>query len=502
MKPSILTPTKSVEDICQLIEQYKLVSSKDYAALRKRWFRPDRKEVADPEQFRKWLVLNRYVTEFLAKVLSGRKSDQLVLNEYRLQDQYISGPMAGAYLALDSLDRPVVIEVLSSRSAQDKSILTGFQQAALKAMKVQHPNVGRIIDAGEVHGFHYLVKEYYEGESLEDILERKGKLPYLQTTRLMALALAGVEALHAAGVPAGDLTADCLLLTPASKESPNHRTVKILHAGVKRRLFDETAIGRSISLVQGIPDELQLAKSCTFDVSNETTMNPPDDIFSLGCVFYRAVTGQAPFAERELPCPTRAAKPIRQTAPDVPEMLTDIIEQMIDPDPAKRQKKAAHVAKALRVFLAADEKERDIQAEEHIVAPRERSRVEHNAPVDEDALEQEIEEDEDLDEEPGRRPPITKKRGGAEKGIWSKAVALWEEIQPEVRDLLFLSGGALGMLLLIFLASVLTGIRITYIAGLFTGAAASYFVDKFIRWRRQTKGLANEASSALARDGE
>src|SRR5262249_41080140 len=95
---STISTTKSVEDICQLIEKYRLMSSKDYAAMRRRWFRPNRQEVADTERFCKWLVLNRYLTDFVSKVLLGRKSDQLVLNEYRLQDQLISGPMAGAYL--------------------------------------------------------------------------------------------------------------------------------------------------------------------------------------------------------------------------------------------------------------------------------------------------------------------------------------------------------------------------------------------------------------------
>ncbi len=100
-----MQPTKSVEEILESIERYRLLSSKDVAAVRARWLRPDRKEAADPERFRKWLVLNRYVTEFVAKVLSGRKPDQLVLNQYRLVDQMISGPMAGAYVAIDPLDR-------------------------------------------------------------------------------------------------------------------------------------------------------------------------------------------------------------------------------------------------------------------------------------------------------------------------------------------------------------------------------------------------------------
>jgi hypothetical protein len=419
----------------------------------------------------------------VAKVLSGRKSDQLVLNQYRLVDQLISGPMAGAYVAIDPLDRRVAIEVLSAKSAADKAVLTEFQQAALKATKLQHPNVGRILDTGEAHGFYYLVKEYYEGQTIEDILERRGKLPYEHATRFMALALAGLEALHAHGVPAGDLTADCLLLAPVSADQPNQRTVKILHAGVKRKLFDETAIGRSISLVSGIPDELELVTSSTFQVTPAAAVNPAEDIFRLGCVFYRCVTGQAPFPGQEPAQPSHPAKPVRSIAPEVPEMLAEIIEQMIDPVPANRQQKAAHVAKSLRVFLAAEEHAREVKAEENLVAPgaRAAARAAEAGPAADEEMDEEGDEDEE--EAASARP------GGAaaHEGIWGKVVALWEELDIQVRDLVFLAGGSLATLTLIFLFAFVSGIRVTYVAGLATGAVASYFVDRYVRWRQEKK---------------
>jgi eukaryotic-like serine/threonine-protein kinase len=483
-----MQPTKSVEEICAAIERYQLMSSKDFAGMRARWFRPERKDAADPAQFRRWLVSNRYLTDFVARVLSGRKSDQLVLNQYRLQDQLISGPMAGAYLALDALDRPVAVEVLSSDSAADKAVLAGFQQAALRAMDVQHPNVGRVVDCGEAHGLHYLVREYYEGQTLEEVLERRGKLPYQQAARLIALALAGLEALHAKGVPAGDLTADCLLLTPVAKGAPHQRTVKILHAGVRRRLFDETAIGRSISMVQGIPDELELASSCTFQVGEPGAVNPPEDIFRLGCVFYRCVTGKAPYAEQQLPHPSQPATPVGKLAPEVPEMLCQIIEQMIDPVAANRPQKAAHVAKSLRVFLAAEEEQaREAKAEEHIVAPTARAaEAQEEAP----AAAEEVEED-DAEEEEAPRPRGGQKVPAGQEGLWAQAVALWQEARPEIRDLVFLAAGALLMLVLIFLVEFLTGLHLSYVAGLATGAVASYFVDRFVRWRQGRRAEAS-----------
>jgi len=488
-----MTPTKTVEEIIASIERYQLMSSKDVANMRARWFRPDRKQVAEAEAFRRWLVANRYLTEFVARVLSGRKSDQLVLNQYRLQDQLISGPMAGAYLAVDSLDRPVAIEVLAGRSATDTSVLAGFQQSAHKAMEVVHPNVGRILDCGEAHGLNYLVKEFDEGETLEQVLDRRGKLPYQQATRLLVLALAGVEALHAKGVPAGDLTADCLLLAPAGKNSPNQRTVKVLHAGVRRRLFDETAIGRSITIPQGIPDELQLATSCTFQIAQSEAPDPAEDIFRLGCVFYRCVTGQAPFTPQQLPRPSQPAKPISEVAPEVPEMLCEIIEQMIDPKPANRQQKAAHVAKALRVFLAAlaaEEQARETKVEDNLISPTERTAATaEEEPVDAEA----VEEDEGEDEEVAPQRP-SRTSATQEEGVWAKAVALWQEVNPTIRDAVFLAGGALLMLGLIFLVEFLSGLRLSFIAGLAVGAVASFFVERLVRWWQEKKAAAGEVN--------
>ncbi len=482
-----MKPAKSVEEIIASIERYQLMSSKDLARMRARWFRPSRPEVADPESFRKWLVRNRYVTEFVARVLSGRKADQLVLNQYRLVDQMTEGPMAGAYVAIDALERRVAIEVLSASCASDNAVLEGFQQAAARAILVRHPNVGRILDTGEAHGLHYLVKEYFEGPTLEDILERRGKLPYQQAARLMALALAGVEALHSQGVPAGDLSADCILLTSAGKGSSHPRTVKILHAGVRRRLFDETAIGRSISMARDIPEELHLAESCTFTVEEPGTPEPAEDIFRLGCLFYRCVSGQAPYAQQQLPRPSQPARSVTEAAPEVPEMLGQIIDEMIDPDPAKRPQKAAHVAKSLRVFLAADEHAREAREEEQITIPMEYL-AEGQAEEEpyEDVQEVGEEEEEAAPRRVARKhvSPVSAER----EGISGKFLALWDEIRPQIRDLLFLAGGALGMLVLIFFGHLFSGLSLVYVAGLITGAAASYFVEIFVRWRRE-KGL-------------
>jgi serine/threonine protein kinase len=472
-----MTQTKSVEEICKLIEEYRLMASNQYAGMRSRWFRPDRKDVTDVEQFKLWLALNRYLTEFAIKILAGGKADQLVLNQYRLQDQLISGPMAGAYLALDPVDRQVAIEVLSAKSAADTVVLTQFQQAALKAIKVHHPNVGGVLDVGESQGFYYLVNEYFEGQTIEDICERSGKLPYIQATRMITLALAGLDALHAQGVSAGDLTAECLILAPAGSDNHKERTVKILNVGVRRRLFDATAIGRSTTITSGIPDEIELKTSSTFELSNQVQVDPADDVFRLGSIFYRCVTGQAPFPARDLGRHSAAAKSVRTLVPEVPEMLAKIIEEMIDPEPAKRPQKAGHLAKALRVFLSAEEHARHTNVEDQIVAP-----ASHTASGQDEDEEAESDEADIGHEEESSSATV--------EGVWGKAAALWEEINPQPRDIVVFGGGAMLMLILIFLIQFLTGFHISYIAGLASGAVASFLVEQFVKRREQKRQAA------------
>lgn len=462
----MIKTTRSVEEIGMLIQEYQLMSSKDYAAMRARWFRPGRKEVGDAGQFLRWLVVNKFITEFVARMISGGKSAQLVLNHYRLLDRLDSGPMAGAYLAADPLDQHVAIDILPAPSAADKTQMAKFQHAAQKAMQVHHVNVARVLESGEAHGLHFLVWEFHEGQTLRQILDRRHTLPYAQAARLMALALAGVEALHGHGVPAGDLTADCLLLTHAGKDAPHQRTVKILRAGFHRTPGDESA------LIQK-PEEPELTPTTT--IQPAVADDVPGDIFHLGCLFYRAIAGRMPYeAEGQLE-PLRPAQPICQANPEVPEMLGQLIDEMINPSPQKRPRKAGHVAKALRVFLAAEEHPRETGAEEHLAL------VQASAPIKarvEPAPDGDADED-DAEQETRPRPH----RRHAE-GVRGKLGALWDEVRPEARDLVFLSGGAVSVLLVILLIELLVGLRFIYVAGLVTGAAASYFVEVFVRWRR------------------
>jgi serine/threonine protein kinase len=111
-----------------------------------------------------------------------------------------------------------------------------------RMMNVPHPGVAHVYDLGQARGVDYVVTEYVEGETLEDLLKKRGKLNCVAAARIFAIIFDALGSLHQFGVPAGELSAGCLVFTGAGS-GPAARTVRIVNAGFPRRLFDPSALG-------------------------------------------------------------------------------------------------------------------------------------------------------------------------------------------------------------------------------------------------------------------
>ncbi len=451
--------TSSVEQLCEKIAERRLLSSADLSRLRARWFRPGRADVNNVDTFAHWLTVNNYLTPFAVRMLRNGKADLLRLNQYQLTDHLVSGPFAGAYLALDPLQRQVVLEILSAERAADPKAVQAFHVAADKARSVRQANVNLTLDIGEAQGRHYLVREFDEGDTLADLLSRRGRLKPITAARMFALALLGLQALHESQIPAGPLDADSILLSVAGKSARNKaRNVKILNAGVPRSQFDSSALDAAITAAPPASG------------TGETpvvTSNPREDLFRLGCTFYHCLTGQPPYSPLLMMEMAPRPTPIRHLAPDVPELLAQLVESMIDTDPAQRPRGAAQAAKSLRVFLAAEEETAPAQPEEELV-PRPVAPVPVPAPEPEETV---------SSESAAEEQPI------AEGAVAQQFKRLWDELRPSQRDWVFLSIGAAAVILIVLLLTLLTGIRFVNLVCLLTGGALSFFVERMLRLR-------------------
>src|SRR5881392_261938 len=123
------------------------------------------------------------------------------------------GAMATVDLMHDvELDRPVALKRLAENLARDDDLRRRFVREARLAARLSHPNVVRVYDVGDDGGRPFIAMEYVEGETVGDLLARRGPLPVEEVVQLGVQACRGLAATHDAGLVHRDVKPQNLLL--------------------------------------------------------------------------------------------------------------------------------------------------------------------------------------------------------------------------------------------------------------------------------------------------
>jgi serine/threonine protein kinase len=346
----------SVENICGLLIRSRLLTTDGVKALYGRWQGESRTKATDAEEFTKWLVDNQYVTEYQAShVLRGR-ADSFFLNDYKILDRLGQGRMAGVYKAVHTLGQVVAIKVLPPSRAKQPELLGRFEREARLAMQLKHANVVRTFQVGEVNGLHYLVMEYLEGETLDEVLKWRGPLPPAEAVMIIYQALVGLQHIHEQGMVHRDLKPANLMLANGGKSGSKVGipAVKILDIGLGRELFDENAPELTTEgSILGTPDYMSPEQA-----RDSRSVDIRADIYSLGCVLYHALTGQPPFPDTNLISQmirhaTETPRPLKEFNATIPDGLQQIVNWMMAKEGKDRYPTPERAAQALQVFLAA-----------------------------------------------------------------------------------------------------------------------------------------------------
>lgn len=251
------------------------------------------------------------------------------------------GGMGAVYQAYDrELERQVALKVIRSDMAANPEILKRFKQELILARQITHRNVIRIFDLGQFENTKFITMEYVEGEDLQTVVKRSGKLPPTEAADIMVQVGSALEAAHAEGVIHRDLKPQNIML------GKNGR-VYVMDFGIARSVLvpGMTQTGALI----GTPDYMspEQAKGLPLDARS--------DLFTLGIIFYELLSGLLPFrADTAMGALWRRtsepARPLAEINNSIPPALSEIVRKCLEIDPARRYASATEVLQEIDLW--------------------------------------------------------------------------------------------------------------------------------------------------------
>ena len=266
------------------------------------------------------------------------------------------GAMGVTYKAFDvDLRCPVTLKVISEKYLGDESARLRFLREARAAASVRHSNVASVFHLGKSGGNYFYAMEFVEGETLENLVRRTGRLDVKLALEIAAQVAGGLAAVHKKGLVHRDIKPSNIMV---NFEDEGAVTAKIIDLGLAK-VVNEAGSQTAISVPGGFAGTPEFASPEQFAGVGADIRS---DLYSLGVALWEMVTGHVLF--RGSPAEVmfqhqHAPLPLEQLE-SVPQPVVSLIEVLLDKDPKRRFQTPAELLKALPTITGAIEGGRTI----------------------------------------------------------------------------------------------------------------------------------------------
>lgn len=274
------------------------------------------------------------------------------LGDYQILRRVGGGATSNVFLAKQlSLGRYVALKILKDELSSDETYVKRFLQEARSAARLEHPNIVRIYEVGELvdsenaensrkkrrrsraKTYRFIAQEFVDGMSLAQYLRRNGTTTILQTFGALEQIASALKCASDRKIVHRDVKPENVLIDSAG-------VMKVVDFGLARvsNSGDTTLAATSLTrtgIALGTPLYMSPEQARGQDVDSRS------DVYSLGVTAYRALTGVAPFCgETHLAVVLKhlneRPRPITELRKDVPKGLADLVLRMLEKDPGDR----------------------------------------------------------------------------------------------------------------------------------------------------------------------
>ncbi|HAH47951.1 MAG TPA: hypothetical protein DCM07_24475 [Planctomycetaceae bacterium] len=271
-----------------------------------------------------------------------------VIGIYHLIEKIGQGGMGVVYKAIHArLKKQVVLKLLLNNQWDNATQTQRFYREMELVGQLDHPNIVKATDAGEANETCFLVMEYLSGHDLKTILKSEKKISIKSACYIVRQVANGLQYIHNHNLIHRDIKPSNLFLTAEGE-------VKILDLGLAGLSETNTHLS-DLTDSQCIMGSVQyMAPEQAYSVKK---IDHRADIYSLGCTFYKLLTGQVPFKQQTQIATILAHREetpprLSDVIPKIPDTLEDLFQSMMKKNPADRIQSMAEVVEILDRFLS------------------------------------------------------------------------------------------------------------------------------------------------------
>src|SRR5437016_5227830 len=242
--------------------------------------------------------------------------------------------------------------ILPDLVGNDPNLVTRFRQEALAAAAIRHQNIIAVTDFGVVRGtMPFLVMEFVQGKSLQDIMAEEGAMPPLRAFELIQPICAGIAAAHRQHIVHRDLKPLNVMVQDGVPVSEGAKLLDFGLAKIKSGELLGSFIAAQTTGLMGSP---------FYMAPEQWSDDPPDaraDIYSLGVMLFQMLCGEVPFKGSSIPAimkkhltsnvPSLASKGI-----EVPPHIESVLRHALEKEPGHRTASADEFARELRAAMS------------------------------------------------------------------------------------------------------------------------------------------------------